>query len=1824
MKFLSNSLKCKIAGLAVLVAAVANADVPARFCEYLESSPGGSTAPYVNTGLKPHYVNGKFFVDFALVDTPLPSKAVYLFGSRYSTGINNSMMSIALDASGNFRLEALYANSTSKYATGGAATPGSRYCLTVRKRYNYGGGRCNIENMTSGQCYKYGSSYAKNNAYAHQNFCFFSVNIGGTVSADAVAQRLYSAKIWVDGTTLDGDYIPCVDSSGNFGLYNIVDGSIKLVNSNDKFSASVADSPLARVVNGEVEFCTHVEAEAGAQVSADGGMTWGSSVDVWTKPGGDPIAIMARNDPSVPFAVFTGWRPDTTCRLDLAGASGETSATLTLPAGKVRRISATAHVGGYAPNAQFIANGNFETYDYNWHGGGAWVAASTTYASTKVGSMGSYVWGVDYGTANMVNPDLRRYNISLPPAAYKFQYGAAVRNVNSIASNPVELTTGSEEAFVVAVTNTHLKAYTTYAMTFTNDTSCSTVLRMSRTVTGANGNSNYSLDNLSLTMQLPISGVVVTAEPELYQVASAPSYNWFPMQDGRTDTFTAPSGVSFLNADESIRGFVRGYRVDTYNLETGTWTTGEEVASLSYAHTQSANECKRLVWLWTSENKISVTSQSTTELVSTNGTDWVQSLEEWYPYGSTASIYAGTTYGRLYFWNGLPSGTEYGERSATLGVPMNAPRSITLLDNGYTVTHVWAGPSADFLSDSAWRTPSGGATTAPTSDSVVFIPPGSTCNVSHALSVGGLYVGDVLKTGSSGTVTMTFSNGLTTNEVSGAVVVGKGATLTHTANPSGASLTTGTYKLCLKAASITVESGGAISADDKGYQKGKWPAGSTTAFSHGGRGTGGGKCYGSIREPMELGAGGQNNNSGKPGGGAIYLEATGDVTVNGTVTASVTPNWDGAGCGGSVFIKCGTLYGTGNIYARTTYGNSQGGGGRIAIYQSVARSWSGFTGVMHPSAYYSSTGGIKGSPGTIYRECAADVPTEGDLIIAGDASYSYPQPCALDPLVTDGALPFGRVYLKNKTYFLVPDGATLKVRKGLYVSSGATFKTGATSGRLQLVPAAGETCVVTGAVPVTELVCNAPGANIAVGKGSKITVAAGGLLQLSGSAENPLNLLPMEADKTWQLSVGADISAESLVEHVAASNCNASASQVTAYSSYDLGGNTNWAFIEPARPGDVIVWTGGANTGWTNGANWDRSRAPLDTDVIVIPAECPRYPVIGAALTVNTVTIASGASITLNAADFIVTNNFTCEGSVVANNDSKLVFTGDGEQTVDLANGSYSRIEVTKDEGSVAFTHGFAVAEMRFETSGQVPVTFAAGETVAATRLNVFGLVPDGLGGYANGFTFASSVSDSPWLLNAGILSIVRGINVSDCNASAGSLVKAGALCANGGGNTNWDFASDGAAFWTGGAETADFLTPENWWPQAVPSSSTFVQITPAATAQSVTLPAGESEVEIESLVMKGERATGSFAVRSKLAIAGNLEIGTNSTLNLDYKTEPNTVGGFCKILRGGTISHTALPSSATTIADGVYAINLAVAGDMTVYAGGSVNATMKGYAKGKGPGSPGTGSGGASHGSEGSNGKACYGSIFEPVTHGSGGSAALADYGKPGGGVIKIDVAGDLTVSGSILADSGPGSNAHDGGGAGGSVFLKCATLRGAGTISARGNLQGNAAGGAGRIAIYQRTATDWTEFTGTIPLNSAVNNNLVSHPIYLQCANDAEHGGTLYVRRSSSTATTYRKVWLMPSYDGGASAYRNMAIVLEGGVLSLSDTSVPSGKRMPIRDLDAKTSTSYIYCNGRIVTVLSRAHKNCKGWASTYETHVIEGGGKVRWATHLTISIR
>jgi hypothetical protein len=167
--------------------------------------------------------------------------------------------------------------------------------------------------------------------------------------------------------------------------------------------------------------------------------------------------------------------------------------------------------------------------------------------------------------------------------------------------------------------------------------------------------------------------------------------------------------------------------------------------------------------------------------------------------------------------------------------------------------------------------------------------------------------------------------------------------------------------------------------------------------------------------------------------------------------------------------------------------------------------------------------------------------------------------------------------------------------------------------------------------------------------------------------------------------------------------------------------------------------------------------------------------------------------------------------------------------------------------------------------------------------------------------------------------------------------------------------------------------------------------------------------------------------------------------------------------------------------------LNYTVSGDFTVNSSGTINVTSKGFSDGNGTGAGVSGSGGAGGGAYGGAGGAgqthaggvAYGDELAPDRLGSGGG----QYGNAaghGGGAVKLDVAGTLTIDGPIVSNGGVGNYARisyhnhgNGGGSGGSIWLVTNTLAGIGMITANG---GNAvdadsdagAGGGGRIAIY------------------------------------------------------------------------------------------------------------------------------------------------------------
>ncbi len=163
---------------------------------------------------------------------------------------------------------------------------------------------------------------------------------------------------------------------------------------------------------------------------------------------------------------------------------------------------------------------------------------------------------------------------------------------------------------------------------------------------------------------------------------------------------------------------------------------------------------------------------------------------------------------------------------------------------------------------------------------------------------------------------------------------------------------------------------------------------------------------------------------------------------------------------------------------------------------------------------------------------------------------------------------------------------------------------------------------------------------------------------------------------------------------------------------------------------------------------------------------------------------------------------------------------------------------------------------------------------------------------------------------------------------------------------------------------------------------------------------------------------------------------------------------------------------------------------NLTIDASSGVDARIKGYAQLKGPGTTSGssttrgGSGGAGHGgvggtaSSGRAGGTDYGSALFPRVAGSGAGNTTSSRGGTGGGVIWLDVDRTLHADGLLTALAGNGgvgtSDRLGGGGSGGAILILCKQLTGSAVMIANGGNAGKstdheAGGGAGgRIAVW------------------------------------------------------------------------------------------------------------------------------------------------------------
>jgi hypothetical protein len=254
---------------------------------------------------------------------------------------------------------------------------------------------------------------------------------------------------------------------------------------------------------------------------------------------------------------------------------------------------------------------------------------------------------------------------------------------------------------------------------------------------------------------------------------------------------------------------------------------------------------------------------------------------------------------------------------------------------------------------------------------------------------------------------------------------------------------------------------------------------------------------------------------------------------------------------------------------------------------------------------------------------------------------------------------------------------------------------------------------------------------------------------------------------------------------------------------------------------------------------------------------------------------------------------------------------------------------------------------------------------------------------------------------------------------------------------------------WTGAGSTDLWHDPANW-SAGVPRDGQAARLTSGKNARLTAATAGLASFELAAGRTITVEGWASALQATNLTVAGTLTHADHLSASL-----PDDAGEWRLehriYLRGSNI---------------------------TIAAGATLNGDYLGYMSAMGPGGAGGTRDGGGHAGLGGvgatgghvGGGAEYGNPVEPFQPGSGGAdPALGGYG---GGVIRIDADGHVSLAGTFSVNGRNAFSTHGAGGAGGSIWLRCRTFGGPATGLVRanggnGNNQGGA-GSAGRIALH------------------------------------------------------------------------------------------------------------------------------------------------------------
>ncbi len=288
-------------------------------------------------------------------------------------------------------------------------------------------------------------------------------------------------------------------------------------------------------------------------------------------------------------------------------------------------------------------------------------------------------------------------------------------------------------------------------------------------------------------------------------------------------------------------------------------------------------------------------------------------------------------------------------RFATLAILIGL--AMGRIESTQAATLVWTGAEdQDWFNTNNWD-----SLTAPAGGDDVVIDASSAPNTGVLLSAPTPNLNSL----SISNATLTFTNWTTALNAT-IVTIGTNGVFTLPGPFTNNAMSNRIHVVC---SNFMLEAGGSVNADGKGYAEKNGPGSGASNHSGSGGGYGGrggrsrhyysgGGPYGTHDLPEAPGSGGGKATSyagGGHGGGAVRIVASGNVTINGTITANGAKpghSYSGGGSGGGIYITCAGAFGGTNGLIRANGGScggsdhsggGSGGGGRIAVlYGSLA------------------------------------------------------------------------------------------------------------------------------------------------------------------------------------------------------------------------------------------------------------------------------------------------------------------------------------------------------------------------------------------------------------------------------------------------------------------------------------------------------------------------------------------------------------------------------------------------------------------------------------------------------------------------------------------------------------------------------------------------------------------------------------------------------------------------------------------------------------------------------------------------------------------------